>query len=386
MAQTALDALIITDARFLGGTAGAVATDMRAFSQMGLRVGLCLVRSHSFFQPGDPDNPVFDELSDLPGVTRIDPGERSCARVAFFHHPAIFQRPVETGLHIEAGRAVIITHHTPFQGDGALHYDPLTIQTVIRRQFGVKPVWAPISGVCRHQLESFAPFLRLTSGDWVNTFDVSVWHPEREKLTGPQLIVGRHGRPDRMKWADSAAAIAASLPAGPGTHIRVMGAEADFFHDIGVATDGWDILPFNGEPVPAFLDSLDVFSYFHSAMMVEAFGRTVAEAMLMGARCILDPCLEPNFGDLAIYCQPQEVPEAIERIRADLPKARAEAERARQACAERFGLDAVERQWDALLRDPGTRARQAPTVAPLRAARKLTGFHRRQRRLRTPAT
>ncbi len=386
MVQTALDALIITDARFLGGTAGAVATDMRAFSHMGLKVGLCLVRSQGFFQPGDPDNPVFDELADLPGVTRVAPGERSCTRVAFFHHPAIFHRPVETAASVAADRAVIVTHHTPFQGDGSLHYDPLSIQSQIRRQFGLRPEWAPISGICRRQLESFAPFVRLTTGDWANTFDVSIWHPGRAKLTSPHLTVGRHGRPDRMKWADSAAAISASLPAGQDTRIRVMGAEADFFHDIGVATDGWDILPFNGEPVPAFLDSLDVFSYFHSAMMVEAFGRTVAEAMLMGARCILDPCLEPNFGDLAIYCAPEDVPQAIESIRADLPKARAEAERARQACAERYGLDAVARQWEALLSDPGTRARQSPSVAPLRAARKLTGFHRRNRQSRTPAT
>mgnify|MGYP006275508473 CR=1 FL=1 len=386
MPETAFDALIITDARFLGGTAGAVATDMRAFSQMGLKVGLCLVRSQGFFQPGDPDNRVFEELAGLPGVTRLAPGSRARARVAFFHHPAIFQRPVDTGFDIEAERAAVITHHTPFQGDGALHYDPLAIQSVIHRQFGVRPDWAPISGVCRHQLESFAPFLRLTCVDWANTFDVSVWSPKREKLTGPQLTVGRHGRPDRMKWADSAGAITASLPAGPETRIRVMGAEAEFFNEIGVDTAGWEILPFNGEPVPDFLDSLDVFSYFHSRMMVEAFGRTVVEAMLMGARCILDPCLEPNFGDLAIYCAPEEVPQAIARIREDLPAARAEALRARETCVRRYGLDAVARQWEALLADPGTRARRAPAVPPLRAARKLTGFHRRQRQSRTPAT
>lgn len=381
MAETVHDALIITDPRFLGGTAGAVATDMRAFSAMGLSVGLCLVRSRGFFEAGDPQNPVFDELAGLPGVTLLEGGEDAAARVAFFHHPAIFSQPVQNAIRVRAERAVIITHHTPFQGDGALHYDPLAIQSVIRKQFGARPDWAPISGVCRRQLESFAPFLRLTKHDWSNTFDVSVWTPKRDKLIGPELTVGRHGRPDPMKWADSASAISASLPAGPQTHIRVMGAQSDFFGKIGVSTEGWEILAFNGEPVPDFLDSLDVFSYFHSHMMVEAFGRTVVEAMLMGARCILDSCLEPSFGDLAIYCEPDDVPQVIEQIRGDLVTARAEAERARQTCIARYGLDAVARQWEALLAEPGTRARKAPSVAPLRAARKLTGYHRRRRRM-----
>ena len=362
MAETDHDALIVTDPRFLGGTAGAIATDVRAFSQMGLSVGLCLVRSRGFFQTGDAVNPVFAELCDLPGVTRLPPGSAARARAAFFHHPAIFQRPAEEGFRIRAERAAIITHHTPFQGDGALHYDPLAIQSLIARQFGVKPIWAPISGVCRRQLESFAPMVRLSRSDWTNSFDVSEWDPKRDKLTSPDLVVGRHGRPDRMKWADSAAAIAASLPAGPRTHIRVMGAQAGFFDDIGVDTKDWEILPFNAQPVPAFLDSLDVFCYFHSAMMVEAFGRTVVEAMLMGAVCILDPCLEANFGDLAIYCRPEEVPGMIEDIRADLPAARAQAERARQACIRQYGLDAVARHWEALLDDGGTIVRQSPSA------------------------
>jgi hypothetical protein len=381
MAQTVHDALIITDPRFLGGTAGAVATDMRAFSAMGLSVGLYLVRSRGFFQAGDPDNPVFDELSDLPGVMRLADGEEAAARVAFFHHPAIFSQPVENGFRVRADRSVIITHHPAFQGDGALNYDPLSIQSIIKREFCVKPDWAPISGVCRRQLESFAPFLRLTKHDWSNTFDVSNWIPKREKLVGPELTVGRHGRADAMKWADSASAISASLPAGPQTHVRIMGAQSEFFHEVGVSTVNWEILPFNGEAVPDFLDSLDVFAYFHSSCWVEAFGRTVAEAMLMGTRCVLDPNLKSNFGDLAIYCDPHEVPQIIERIRSNLPAERAEAERARQTCIARYGLDAVSRQWEALLADPGTRERTAPSVAPLRAARKLTGYHRRLRRM-----
>lgn len=375
------DALILVDPRFMGGTAMAVETDLRALRAAGLHIGLHFIKSTGFFQPHETANPRLSALLDLPGVEPVPQDRPAHARAAFFHHPEPFQTRIENPISVTAATSVIVCHQAPFKGDGALGYDPFAIQRQISRQFGAAPIWAPISGICRAQLCSFAPFLRLTQQDWPNSFHTGEWQPLRDKLTSPMLTTGRHGRPHPDKWGDTPAEIAASLPAGPQTHIRTMGTGREFFEDMGVDTAAWDVLPFNAEPVPAFLDSLDVFSYFHNSRWTETFGRTVAEAMLMGARCILQPGLEATFGRHAIYCAPSDVAAALDTIRADLPGARMAAAAARDWCIASFAADAVPERFEMLAHDRGTISRRGRIAAsPLTTARRWTGFHRRRLR------
>ncbi len=378
MADRYWDALILTDPRFMGGTSAAIATDVRAFHAMGLRTGIHFIDAQGFFQPHETANPVFEALFELDSVQRVDASEAARAGLAFFHHPAIYLNPVAAPLAVQADKAVVVTHQPLFSGNGALNVDPLMVQRQIERQFGVKPDWAPISGLCRRQYLSFAPLLKLTTIDWLNTFEVEDWTPARSKLTRSHLVVGRHGRPHQDKWPDTGSAMSASLPVGPDTTIRVMGAERDFYDGYGADTSDWDILGFNAEPVRDFLDSLDVFSYFHSSRWTEAFGRTIAEAMLMENRCILDPALEPTFGAHAIYCSPTDVSAVLDRIRADLPAARLAARAAREYCIQAYSNRTIAARFEALLADPGTTSRHGgASVAPWTAARRLTGFHRR---------
>lgn len=383
MSANKFDVLILADPRFIGGTSSAIATDVQAFQAMGLRIGIHFVDAVDYFEPEDKENPIFEDLFGMDGVEKLSPATPVATDIAFFHHPAIFQEPVAAPIPVQARRAVIVTHQPLFWGDGALSIDPLLVQRNIRRQFGVRADWTPISGLCRRQYRAFAPLVRLTNLDWINTFDAETWQPRRQKLTGPDLVVGRHGRPNRDKWPDTTEELVGSLPASAHTKVRVMGAPANFFSEMGIATDDWDILDFNQEPVVDFLDSLDVFSYFHSALWTEAFGRTIAEAMLMENRCILDPALKPTFGDHAIYCAPTEVDAVLARLREDLPAAQAAAARAREYCLREYSTRSIANRYEQLLVDDGTLSREGGvSVAPLTAVRKFIGFHRRRRQSR----
>jgi hypothetical protein len=174
-----------------------------------------------------------------------------------------------------------------------------------------------VSGLCRQQLQSFSPLIRLASQDWPNVFDVDAWQPQKEALTTDTITIGRHGRADLLKWPDTAQGITDSLPNLPDSTIRVMGVPEDGIAAMGVDISNWTTLQFNAEPVPEFLDQLDVFIYHFHSHASESFGRTVAEAMLMGAVCILDPRLRPTFGDLALYGEPHETAQLIEKLRQD---------------------------------------------------------------------
>lgn len=387
MTQT-FDALILTDPRFSGGTSASVIADVKAMSDVGLSIGLALVESRGFFQDSDTENEQVLHLRDLPGVTQIEvtASTRVRCEVAFFHHPSVFENPVKSGLKVEAGRSVLVAHQPLFLGDSALAFDPFRVQHNIRKQFGCPLIWAPVSGLCREQFRAYAPMLRMTLQDWPNAFDVSAWTPQRQKLQSASLTVGRHGRPHPDKWPATGEEIALSLPAGPRTQISIMGADRDFLKAKGVDTSAWSILDFNELPVADFLDDLDVFSYHHSPLWVEAFGRTIAEAMLMQVRCVLSPELKPTFGPHVLYGTPAELPAILDHIRANLESERAAAAAAREHCIRAYSTETIIDRFKALRTDPGTVSRTPkPHVSPLIAAKKLVGFRRRRWRDRKGA-
>ena len=261
-----------------------------------------------------------------------------------------------------------------------MEYDPLRTAHRIKNALGLTPLWAPISGLCRAQLTSFAPLIRLTSEDWINTFDTSDWTPQREVFADSKLVIGRHGREDYLKWPDNAAAIAACLPAGSRRQIRVMGCPTADLETLGADLSAWEIVPYGAEPVPGFLDSLDVFSYFYHPRWVETFGRTVAEAALMGRVLVLTPALEATFGDIAFYPQPDEVSGLLDRLTAEPTLARVHGAHAREVALKRYASTSIADRLQVLKSDRGTVSRCNATQSPFAVLRKTAGLYRRRAR------
>lgn len=381
------DLIILTDPRFQGGTTASVMTDLAAFSAAGLSVGVYLVRSQGFFRPEDRPHPGLEQIADLEGVTLCQDGSELAAAVALFHHPMIFHHPVLNPAPVRAERSFIVTHAPLFDGHGAMSFDPFRVASHLRTQFGVRPVWAPISGLCRTQYRSLAPFLPLSAENWPNSFDIRDWRPSRPKMSGPVLTIGRHSRPHAEKWPDHGPDISASLPSSDTVRVRVMGADRPHLRERGVDIAGWDIIPFGGETPVAFLDSLDVFSYFHSASYIEAYGRTVAEAMLMTCRCLLPESLRPTFGPHALYGRPADVPAMLDHIRTHKEAHQAASARARAHIEAEVSTRTIIARFQRLRQaDPTLTRRGGVAVAPLTALRKLIGVRRRshRRRAETP--
>lgn len=382
------DALVLTDPRFSGGTSAAVAADVRAMSDAGLSIGLALIESVGFFQNADTENAAILRLGDLPGVTLInlETAPEVLCDIAFFHHPSVFENPVQRAFRIQASRSILVAHQPLFLGDNALAFDPFRVQHNIRKQFSQSLLWAPVSGICRQQFRAYAPLLRLTRHDWPNAFDVSDWVPQREKLQSQRLTIGRHGRAHPDKWPVTGAEIALSLPSGPHSNVSVMGADRAFLQAKGVDISDWTVLDFNAQPVAEYLDTLDVFSYHHAPLWVESFGRTIAEAMLMGVRCVLSPTLKPTFGPHALYGAPSDVAAILDHIRANLETERAAALTAREHCLNAYSTHSIVKRFEDLKSDTGTTARSPrPEISPIIAAKKLIGFRRRRWKTRKDA-
>lgn len=376
--RAAFDVLVVADPRFAGGSTAALAADVAAMAGLGRKIGLIFVRSAYLDDARDRPNPRALALADLDGVTRLAPETPARAELAFLHHPLVFFRGIEERLRLAADRAVIVTHHAPFRADGSLEWDPIATLWRARRATGLAPWFAPVSGVVRAQLASFAPMVCQTSADWPNIFDPADWPETRPILSGPVLTIGRHGRPDPLKFPATGAEIDAALPASDRVRVRVLGCPAEALAARGAHPDRWEVLAFGAEPVPDFLNALDIFTYHYHPNLQEAFGRTVVEAMLCGRPCLLDPRLASSFGDMAAFCQPAETAAALARLAGDPAGTRARAAAARDTALRRYGAAAMGDRLDALRRDAGDARRMLASAAPPQALRKLAGLYRRR--------
>ena len=93
--------------------------------------------------------------------------------------------------------------------------------------------------------------------------------------------------------------------------------------------------------MPDFLNGLDFWSYYHSDDLRESFGMAIVEAMSAGVVVILPHYMEPNFGDGAIYAQPDEVQGIVSRLWSD-PKAYSEqSERGIRTVKEKYTKNAL---------------------------------------------
>lgn len=378
MSREDFDALVVADARFSGGSTGALAADVTALSELGLRIGLLFVRSGYLDDARDPPNPKALALRDLPGVTALAPGATARAEFAFLHHPLVFARGIQERADLRADHALLIAHHQPFRSDGSVEYNPFDALRRARAALGLSARIAPVSAAVRAQLAAYAPLLRQTGLDWPNIFDPRDWPIHRAPFDDNVVTIGRHGRADALKFPATGPEIDASLPTSPTLRVRVLGCPAGDLAARGAHPDRWDVLAFGAEPVPDFLNSLDIFTYHYHPRLVEAFGRTVVEAILAGRPCLLDPRLRPTFGDLAHYCAPTEVADAVGRIASDPAGARIRALDARVETSKRFGSAAIADRLERLRRDPGDASRRHGTTPPLTLARKLAGHYRRR--------
>ena len=131
---------------------------------------------------------------------------------------------------------------------------------------------------------------------------------------------------------------------------------------MGAYPRNWQVYGFNAMPAERFLGTIDFFVYFHHPRWVEAFGRTIIEAMASGALVILAPQFRALFEDAAIYAQPHEAPDLVQSYRASPQRFREQIERGWSAVRARFSHAAYLRRLRALIGPP------APATASVPAA------------------
>jgi hypothetical protein len=355
------DVVVIGDFRFPGGTSSAIAEELRTQAAAGYRTGLIQLKGPVLKYP-HPINPRIRACLEEGIVDLLDPDAAVAARLVLAHHPSLFTYLPRRALRIAADRRLLIVQHPPFDGLGHPSYDCAAIHRNAEAVLGGEVLWAPIGPAVREQLASLDDPPPLLPRDWYGVLDPGPWRVARSGPLEARPVIGRHSRPDALKWPDDRETTLAAYPDDPGFIVRVLGGGPFLRELVGSYPRNWEVLAFNAIPPARFLSTVDFFVYFHNSQWVEAFGHTIIEAMAAGAVTILPTHFQTLFGDGAIYAEPHDVRELVRRLHADRRAFLCQSRRGAALVAQRFGPAAHVARLRNLIGRPrrSTRAVAAP--------------------------
>ncbi|CDX28956.1 Glycosyltransferase [Mesorhizobium sp. ORS 3359] len=313
-----LDILFVADVRFEGGTSTALAVEIRAAARAGLKTGLLAVKGPLLGHPY-PMHPDLRALVYSGATERIDPDTKVDADLVLLHHPTIMSNRFTRRTGIQAERLVMVLHHPMVDRVGKLQYDLQRVISNCHWAFGVKVWLAPVSAIVRDALPRRLPAsAELLPENWTNLIDLDDWPRRPDGPPHIPVVIGRHARPDKLKWPSSSTDALRIYPADSARYsIRILGGGSFLQELYGPLPANWEILPFAWTGIPRFLQGLDFYVYYHSDSWSEAFGRTILEALAVGLVTILPAHFQPLFGDAAVYAAPSDVERIIGRFITD---------------------------------------------------------------------
>lgn len=342
------DVLTLSDFRLPGGTSHSNAEEIQAQHRLGL-VSEVVHLNGGLSAAARGLNPRVEGLiRDGKALFRPTPTARR-APLAIARHPAMISSGQGQLGPIEVEHLIVVVNATPVDWIGREHWRPEEVHEVATTMFGVEPLWSPIGPNARAAIHDRVPADRLRAQDWVNIIDVDRWWVDRSSRSRDRRpIVGRHSRASVQKWPEQPDRDLAYPPDGRWD-IRVLGWDPVVQDALGAPPDSWSVHPFGTIAPREFLADLDFFVYFHHPNLVEAFGRTILEAIASGLPAILPRHFEPLFGAAALYADPADVVEVVESLWADPEAYQAHVAVAGALVRHRFGYQAHGRRLAELL-------------------------------------
>ncbi len=362
------DIVILADPRFPGGTSTALASELEAQARAGYRTALVGLKGPVLKRP-HPFHPAIRAALDAGHCDLVDPAAPLSAPLLLVHHPQILTWLPLCRLRLEAERHLMIVHHPPFDGEGAAVYDWAQAHRNAEALLGSPPVWAPVGPRVREQLAALPDPPPLLGQDWHSILDPAAWALPGSGPAGPLPVIGRHSRPDLLKWPETREEILEIYPAADDLLVRILGLPPGLVELLGGLPANWRVVPFNAMPARDFLGTLDFFVYYHHRLFVEAFGRAVLEALAAGRVAVLPPPFADLFEDAAIYAPPAAAAATVRLLHADPAACARLRRRAVQLVGDRFSPERHAARLKALIGPPRP---SAPRTA--RPARRVLFF------------
>jgi hypothetical protein len=311
------DVVIMTDLRFPGGNSASTLEEIRIQHSHGLKTGLyhrpslALGNTHRPFHKGITEAILQGQCK----LLNFDQNIRT--KLLIVRHPSLIRPPLSVMPNIETGRVVMVINHPPINADGRIDYILPFIAKTLRETYKCEPMLYPIGPLIRKAiLEYYGDSVTLQEADWSNIFDLNRFGSLGPRAAPQQrfLRIGRHSRPGREKWPETEEDICAAYLVDSEHSVVILGGAEAPEAILGYRPKNWMVHTFGSMDVVRFLNSIDVFVYFHHPHWVEAFGRVIAEAMASGLPTILPHHFRPLFREGAIYASPKDVRKIVREL------------------------------------------------------------------------
>ncbi|MFL4474849.1 glycosyltransferase [Paeniglutamicibacter sp. MACA_103] len=332
------DVVYVTDFRFPGGTTTLTLSEMKAVALAGKRVGFIQLES-PLNKPSTPISEGLLAMQATGAVQQLGLADVAHAKVMIVRHPTVVTFLDRADSKITVDQALLIVNNPPVNKDGTgMVFDLDACIQNMDRLFDTTTHVVGESELTRKLSVTLVPKSRLVDGTWpgVITSD-SVPNPGFDK----KPVLGRHSRDHALKWPSTAEAFRAAY-VSDSFDTQILGGAKELHKKLGVdVTDGVQIHEFGALEVVDFLDDVDFWAYFHDDKLTESFGMSAAEAMAAGKVVILPEYMESTFGEGAVYAQPGQVAEVVQRHWSNPAIYTAQSEKARKFIAKRYGVEAL---------------------------------------------
>ncbi|MGH1478333.1 MAG: hypothetical protein ACRBM6_06335 [Geminicoccales bacterium] len=353
------DILMVSDLRFPGGTGTVIAHEIEACHRAGYRLGILNIRASLLKYP-HPINPKIRALIDAGKIDLLDPdGAFDCPLCLIYHPQTLAHLPLKP-LRIHAETTRLVVNHPCLDGRGKPFYDWAAIANHADILLDDEVPWSPVGPLVRQQWSKLKTPPPLADHDWPGIIDAASWRaevdaaPEHDR-SGDHFVIGRHSRPDPMKWPDTREQLLDIYPADPRIGVSILGGGPFLEALADPMPPHWEVWGFNQIGSAELLRNIDLFVYYHHSQWVEAFGIAILEALAAGRVALLSPHFEELFGAAALYAEPAQVSGVIERLSAS-PEARTvQQAQAIQVVQDRFSYEAHRERLKALIGKPSSK-------------------------------
>ncbi len=232
-------------------------------------------------------------------------------------HPPLFEQRHDGATTVQA-RWSALTVDAPAERtrDGREPlYDPAQVVETLDGLVACATTWAATSEDLRRRLEADPRAPTPSSTVWPPLLDLERWTPRRPDLGrvgGARPVLGRSAPDDPLAWPGRPEELRAAYGAGEPCAVRLLGGAETLRGLLGALPTNWEVEPGRGEPgdeapLHAFLPSLDFYVGLPHEDAVPATDLGVLRAMALGIPVVLPPALAEQFGDAALYAEPDDV-------------------------------------------------------------------------------
>lgn len=313
------DVTLVTDLRFPGGNTSSSIDEVLFLEEQGLSVSIihCPIDAHFGKPISERYLPLKAKITNWSKVGCI------ASRVLICRHPVValsyaFRQLAPS---ITADDAFVVVNNSYMRENGTEVYKRDALISLSKNLKSKRLTFCPISPAIRTELQEAAQIakvdIRLSSVDWTPTFSLLHYHDEPKPVMTAPFKIGRHGRDAPEKWHEDSAQLLQAYPTKNDFINVMLGGAAQAKKILGALPKNWLVHEFGRIEPRDYLRNLDVFVYFPHSARIEAFGRTIVEAMFAGVPVILPRNFEGTFDELAIYADPDQVEGIVRSLAAD---------------------------------------------------------------------